>query len=59
MLTANILIVAIYFRLPAIWDDNFILNEERIRHNEVNFLSSFSTLMVNFDAHDVINGKNG
>ena len=31
----NILMVAIYFRLPAIWDENFILNEERIRHNEV------------------------
>ena len=32
---ANLLMVAIYFRLPAIWDENFILNEERIRHNEV------------------------
>ena len=32
---ANILMIAIYFRLPAIWDENFILNEERIRHNEV------------------------
>lgn len=32
---ANLLMVAIYFRLPAIWDENFILNDERIRHNEV------------------------
>jgi len=32
---ANLLIVAIYFRLPAVWDENFLLNEERIRHNEV------------------------
>ena len=32
---ANLLLAGIYFRLPAIWDENFILNEERIRHNEV------------------------
>lgn len=39
MCAANLLIVAIYFRLPAVWDENFLLNEERIRHNEILFHS--------------------